>query len=330
MPGQDLNLQIACSKEYTTYGGSPNSDACPSDAGSYHAGGSTGSGSGWGGNSEDMLTGCALAIAFKSNPQDVQPEDFTVMSIQERCVRQRDTSFAIPSNLPACPDGECTCAWFWQGKNSADEMYMTAFRCNVQGGSTGGIPSPVAPRIGQNTGATQPIYWANDRSNLDFTPGWENKPTYNSAWGWTNGAQTGAFGAATGNAGGNTNATPSDSTSSTGSTASTDSSAPVASSVPVASSAPTATQGEANNGGYADSTPAATSRTRTRTRRPQGQATDAANTPTWYNHAVDPVAASSSSAEAIPTESEAAQGQQGEQGDNTCRRRKHRSRAHVA
>jgi hypothetical protein len=126
-PGRTINIEIACSKSYSSFGNSPSRDACPADAGSYHAGGSTGSGSGWWGNNEAQKRGCALAISPKKNAASTRPEDFTVMSIQENCVRQRDTPFDLPENLPSCPDGECTCAWFWQGQNSAAEMYMIGF-----------------------------------------------------------------------------------------------------------------------------------------------------------------------------------------------------------
>lgn len=207
VPGRDLTVEVACSKSFTSWGGSSSQDACPSDAGSYHAGGSTGSGSGWWGNREEYLSGCALAIAYKSNVWDVQPEDFIVMSVQENCVRQRDTQFAIPANLPACPDGECTCAWFWQGRNSADEMYMNGFRCSVQGGVATAIPKPAPPKRGSTiSGPTQPMYWANTPSNLDYTVTWESKPSYNRAFGWTNGAQTSAF-ASGGGGGGQDNST---------------------------------------------------------------------------------------------------------------------------
>lgn len=187
-------MDTACSKSWTQYGNSPSADACPNDSGSFHAGGTSFVESGWSGNSESNLMGCALAIAFKSDASSVQPEDFIVMSVQENCVRQRDTTFAIPANLPACPNGECTCAWFWQGKNSANEMYMNGFRCNVEGGvATASYPKPALPRKNAINGPTQPMYWANDRSNLDYTPEWATKPSYNSAWGWKNGAQTEAF-----------------------------------------------------------------------------------------------------------------------------------------
>jgi hypothetical protein len=39
------------------------------------------------------------------------------------------------------------------------------------------------------------MYWANTPTNLDYTPTYETKPSYNSAFGWKNGAQTSAFGA---------------------------------------------------------------------------------------------------------------------------------------
>ncbi|WWC60981.1 uncharacterized protein I303_103558 [Kwoniella dejecticola CBS 10117] len=207
VPGQDLTLEMACQKGYTSFGsGNPTDDACPGDSGAYHAGGQTGSQSGWSGNSESSLMGCALAIAFKPTAAQTNMEDFTVMSIQESCVRQRLTSFSIPNNLPACPEGGCTCAWFWAGKNSANEMYMTGFRCDVSGGSGTTYPSPAPPRKGKISGATQPYYWANEPTNLDFTPTWETKPSYDSAWGWTPGAQTAAFGAAgSGSGSGSTN-----------------------------------------------------------------------------------------------------------------------------
>lgn len=221
-PGQTLNIELACSKSYSTYGNSPSPDGCPGDAGSFHAGGSTGSGSGWWGNDESNLMGCALAIAPKSRASQVNPEDFTVMSIQENCVRQRDTPFAIPNNLPECPDGECTCAWFWQGKNSAAEMYMIGFRCRVENGVATPFPTPAKPKRGAISGATQPLYWANDNSNLNYNPGWDDRPSYNSKFGWSNGAQMSAFGAAgsnppSGNNGSTTSRTGSRSSSATAS-----------------------------------------------------------------------------------------------------------------
>ncbi|KAI9639321.1 uncharacterized protein MKK02DRAFT_39619 [Dioszegia hungarica] len=192
--GQPLTVEISCRKEHSSYGDQTSTDACPVDSGAYHAGGTTNSKTGWTGNSEAQLMGCALAIAPTANAASTKPEDFTIMSVLENCVRQRDTTFDIPANLPSCPGGECTCAWFWQGRNSQDEMYMVGFRCKVEGGVAVPFPKPAPPRRGKISGPTQPVYWANDKSNLDYVPDYESRPSYNSKFGWTDGAQTSAFG----------------------------------------------------------------------------------------------------------------------------------------
>jgi hypothetical protein len=58
-------------------------------------------------------TGCALAIAQKPDANDVNPEDFVVFSVNQTCVWNRFTDFQVPADMPACPEGGCTCAWFW-------------------------------------------------------------------------------------------------------------------------------------------------------------------------------------------------------------------------
>jgi hypothetical protein len=197
-------MDIACRKEHSLYGNPQATDvACPVDPGAYHAGGTTcreGDEScqiGWEGNDEASLLGCALAIAYKPTAEETKPEDFIVMSVQDRCVRERATSFQIPSNLPACPEGGCTCGWFWSGKNSDPEMYMNGFRCDVQGGAVvSSYPTPGEPTKGSDlSGPTQPFYWGNSLNNIgyQFAGGIEGKPTYNAAYGWKVGAQEGAF-----------------------------------------------------------------------------------------------------------------------------------------
>jgi hypothetical protein len=219
VPGQTTVMDIACRKEHSLYGNpQATADACPQDPGAYHAGGTTcaeGDTScntlGWSGNTEGGLLGCALAIAYKSTAAETKPEDFIVMSIQPTCVRQRETPFEIPANLPACPEGGCTCAWFWSGKNSNPEMYMTGFRCDVEGGVvTDSYPTSEEPTKGSDlTGPTQPFYWANTLDNLgyEFPGGIEDKPTYNADYGWTLGAQTGAFAGVAGSSNTNTQTT---------------------------------------------------------------------------------------------------------------------------
>ncbi|KAH9948719.1 hypothetical protein B0H21DRAFT_224202 [Amylocystis lapponica] len=54
------------------------------------------------------VKGCALAIAYKSDVTQVQPEDFTVFSVNQTCVWTRETNFPVPAKMPACPAGGCT------------------------------------------------------------------------------------------------------------------------------------------------------------------------------------------------------------------------------
>lgn len=113
--GQNVTTELACTKAATTFfatgepddGGNiqnpdaPN-DPCPgSPMSEYHTTG------------PDDVKGCALAIAYKSNVSDIQPEDFTVFSINQTCVLNRFTDFSVPARMPPCPNGMCLCAWFW-------------------------------------------------------------------------------------------------------------------------------------------------------------------------------------------------------------------------
>jgi len=110
--GQTATAEIACTKGATSFfasadGGdirnasNPN-DVCPgSPMIQYHTQGF------------NDLEGCSLAIAYKSDVKDVQPEDFTVFSVNQTCVWTRFTDFKIPERMPRCPDGGCICAFFW-------------------------------------------------------------------------------------------------------------------------------------------------------------------------------------------------------------------------
>lgn len=61
----------------------------------------------------DDLGGCALAIAYESDATAVKPEDFAIFSVNQTCVWTLHTDFQVPAAMPACPEGGCTCAWFW-------------------------------------------------------------------------------------------------------------------------------------------------------------------------------------------------------------------------
>lgn len=110
--GQPATAEIACNKGATSYfasseGGdirnsSDPNNVCPgAPVQEYHT------------NGLDDVEGCALAIAYESNATKVQPEDFTVFSVNQTCVWTRFTDFQVPQQMPACPEGGCICAFFW-------------------------------------------------------------------------------------------------------------------------------------------------------------------------------------------------------------------------
>lgn len=125
--GKPATTEIACNKGATTWfnsseggdirqGDSP----CPnSDPSAYHTKGI------------DDVKGCALAIAYESDVTKIQPEDFTVFSINQTCVWTRFTDFSVPARMPPCPPGGCHCAWLWIHSVSVPRAYVgkTADNC---------------------------------------------------------------------------------------------------------------------------------------------------------------------------------------------------------
>ncbi|PPQ95450.1 hypothetical protein CVT26_008469 [Gymnopilus dilepis] len=207
--GKPATAQIACNKGATDFfasseGGdirnaqNPN-DVCPgATSQEYHT------------NGFDDLEGCALAIAYKSDVNQVQPEDFTVFSVNQTCVWTRFTDFQVPARMPPCPDGGCICAFFWihSPLSGGEENYMNGFRCNVTG-STSNFPvaqSKVARRCGADPtngkmqaapanctyGAKTPFYWFNLERNNMFE-GTYSPPVYNDLYNFLDGAQDDIF-----------------------------------------------------------------------------------------------------------------------------------------
>ncbi|RDB17711.1 hypothetical protein Hypma_001176 [Hypsizygus marmoreus] len=208
--GQPATAEIACNKGATSYfasseGGdirnpsNPN-DVCPgaSSSEAYHTIGL------------ETLTGCALAIAYNSDARAVKPEDFTVFSVNHTCVWTRFTDFQVPANMPPCPEGGCTCAFFWihSPKSGGEENYMNGFKCNVTGStSTAPLATPKLPRrCGADSennrlqsapgnctyGAKQPYYWFNKEGNNMFE-GAFSPPVYNDLYNFLDGAQEDIF-----------------------------------------------------------------------------------------------------------------------------------------
>jgi hypothetical protein len=61
----------------------------------------------------DDVAGCALAIAYESDVSKIQPENFTVFSVNYDCVTTLRTEFQVPAGMPPCPPAGCHCSWFW-------------------------------------------------------------------------------------------------------------------------------------------------------------------------------------------------------------------------
>ncbi|RSH79690.1 uncharacterized protein EHS24_009342 [Apiotrichum porosum] len=145
------------------------------------------------------VRGCGIAIAYESDASLVQPEDFVVISVNTSCPWRRSNDFHIPADLPACPEGGCTCMWGWvhsPNAGGAAEMYFNGFRCNVTG-ATGTVPLPTAQlarkcNVDKNNctvGAKSPHYWWQKERNNNFQ-GYSDPPFYNTDYGYQNGAQT--------------------------------------------------------------------------------------------------------------------------------------------
>jgi len=152
--------------------------------------------------------GCAIGIAYKSDQASVKPEDFVIVSVVHDCIARQLQAFDIPA-LPACPNGKCICGWFWVHNSigGTDQMYMTAFQCNVTNPSNRVIGKPVAPvrcdgkppcylypKWGNTTNVCptvlNPLYWANNEgNNINNPTNSQCAPTYNTYYGFPDGAQ---------------------------------------------------------------------------------------------------------------------------------------------
>lgn len=138
-----------------------------------------------------------MAIAYKSDVSQVQPEDFVVFSVNHRCIWDRYTDFQIPANMPECPNGKCTCAWFWQHREDAggDEMYMNGFQCKITGATAttpipqGQVPVKCADDSSKCVkGAKQPFYWDQAERNNNHDSIYD-PPLYLASHGFADGAQ---------------------------------------------------------------------------------------------------------------------------------------------
>lgn len=67
--------------------------------------------------------GTALAIAYTSDVGSLQPNDMTVISINQNSVWEREIGYDIPAGLPPCPEGGCLCTWNWIHQAGGTEGY---------------------------------------------------------------------------------------------------------------------------------------------------------------------------------------------------------------
>jgi hypothetical protein len=110
--GKSVTTEISCDKDATSYYKTgPGADMrdfsdpenpCPRQPmATYHT------------NGINDLGGCALGVAYESDPFKIKPEDFTIFSVNHTCVWYLHTDFQIPPQMPKCPNEKCICSWFW-------------------------------------------------------------------------------------------------------------------------------------------------------------------------------------------------------------------------
>ncbi|GAA5979369.1 hypothetical protein JCM11641_005015 [Rhodosporidiobolus odoratus] len=197
--GGSVDIEIACHLAWTSYGTrttDPNEElsACPNNYGAYHSGDPAGPIVG------NLISGCALGIADVDDITDVTMDNLVIFSVQQKCVKQRVTTFEIPDQMPPCSGSKCVCSWMWLANNGTANFYMTAFDCSVSGSPSGAkaIGAPQDPvycgddKSKCTKGAKRPLYAYNTPTNV---PGVDNsnRPGYHDTWSFSDGAQTDIF-----------------------------------------------------------------------------------------------------------------------------------------
>lgn len=155
---------------------------------------------------ETMAAGTAFAISYNSDMSQVNLNNLVVFSVRYNTPYKRVVQYDVPADLPACPDGGCTCAWMWipNGCGLAN-MYMAGYKCMVTNAtSTVPVATPQAPVWCEDDqsqcvkGAKQVMIWHQaegnnvDVSGLDDAGNWKS-PGYNWKMGFADGAQNDIF-----------------------------------------------------------------------------------------------------------------------------------------
>jgi len=149
------------------------------------------------------VAGCAVGIAYKSDHREVKPNDFVIFTVEHDCPARFLQNFSVP-NLPACPNDQCMCAWFWVHKSigGTDQIYMAPFVCKVTNAKADASPVDYAhiraPRKCLDPadcvmGPRTPMYWKLNSDDDNMPEGGHNAPTYSILYGFRQGAQFDIF-----------------------------------------------------------------------------------------------------------------------------------------
>ncbi|EIW73496.1 hypothetical protein TREMEDRAFT_59670 [Tremella mesenterica DSM 1558] len=146
------------------------------------------------------LGGSALAISYTSDVDSLGPDNMTVISVNATSPWWRLTTYEIPV-LPPCPPGGCLCTWNWFHTNQdhegyGAEMYNVLYRCNVTGNTDPNVVvhSGQVPTLCEDgpcvSGPKKPMYqFQKTGNNLPKPTHSQQAPTYNSRYGFNDGAQ---------------------------------------------------------------------------------------------------------------------------------------------
>ncbi|KAF7298383.1 hypothetical protein MKEN_01363000 [Mycena kentingensis (nom. inval.)] len=150
--------------------------------------------------------GTAFAISYTSDIKKVTADNLAVFTVRYHTPWKRLTSYDVPADMPACPDGGCICAWGWVPNGCGQpNMYHLPYRCKVTGATaTKAIGTPKPPVWCENDsgsctkGPKQMIYWnQKDGNNIEVdgfdAAGDHKSPAYNSKCGFSDGAQNDIF-----------------------------------------------------------------------------------------------------------------------------------------
>ncbi|KAG9006722.1 hypothetical protein FRB93_008454 [Tulasnella sp. JGI-2019a] len=206
--GGSAMMEIACNKGLTSYWRTSEGTTDIRQADGFPC---PGPGQGYGpGLSQSSLHtngfadvgGTAIAIVDKMDAKSIQPEDFVVFTVNQTSPWITETYYQVPAQMPACTGAYCYCAWFWvhNDDSGSEQNYMNAFRCKITNVSSQAkaIATPAVPRYcptdpkNCTQGAQNPFYWYQAERN-NMPNGQYDPPTYQSKYGFANGAQQNIF-----------------------------------------------------------------------------------------------------------------------------------------